>query len=205
MHRIDLVHRVEVEKAPDLVHRVRGLSFFKQHVAQGVASIGRREGVPARFDEKTAPRIFLSWIDALMAQRAFADVDRRDYITFGAGILLKTLLEERPIRLLSGQAKTTSGSGDLVSIWPEGFLATSYCLSVLDAVLDQEGLETFALGPAASDRGVWQSFRENVMQDPRLAIAYLDLFIGNEPNWTVPTWARSRSAQKKVGGQRALS
>jgi hypothetical protein len=199
-----LVHRVDLETAPDLVHRVRGLGFFKRHVAHGVAAIGRREGLPARFDEQVAPRVFLAWIDSLLAQRAYAHVDRRDYIVFGAGMLLKTLIETGPIRLLSAP-DARALKVPLASVWPEAFLATSYCLSVLDAVLEQEGLETFDLSQAAQDLNVWQSFRENVLADPSLAIPYLDLFIGNEPNWTQPTWARARSAQVKSSGRRLLS
>ncbi len=203
---IALVQRVEVERAPDLVHRVRGLSFFKRHVAHGIASIGRREGLPARLDDDAAPRVFLSWIDALMAQKAYADVDRRDYITFGAGILLKTLVEKHHIRLMQAPGEIGSGAGisPITAAWPEGFVAMSYCLSVLDAVFEQEGLETFALHPVVGSVAIWQSFRENVSADPRLAIPYLDLFIGNEPNWSEPTWARNRPAQRRRAGRRIL-
>ena len=206
MQHVDLVHRVDVEKAPDLVHRVRGLSFFKRHVAHGVASIGWREGLPARFDDGVGARIFLAWIDAVMVQKVYADINRRDYIVFGAGILLKTLLETRSIQLLSAPvALRASGRPNAIAaVWPEGFLATAYCLSVLDAVLEQEGFETITLGPAADSVAVWQSFRENVGADPRLAIPYLDLFIGNEPNWGEPTWARNRPAQMRRGGARLL-
>jgi hypothetical protein len=193
--RTDLVLCAGVEKAPDLVHRVRGLNFFKRHLAQGIASISRREGLPARFDEAVASRVFLNWIDALMAQKVYSDVNRRDYIMFGAGILLKTLIEERSIRLMLTSRPTSAGAS-LATIWPDGYLATSYCLSVLDAVLEQEQLPGFTLNPAAETLSIWESFRENVSEDPRLAIAYLDLFIGNEPNWTQPTWARSRAGQR---------
>jgi hypothetical protein len=178
--RTDLVLCAGVEKAPDLV--------FKRHLAQGIASISRREGLPARFDEAVASRVFLNWIDALMAQKVYSDVNRRDYIMFGAGILLKTLIEERSIRLMLTSRPTSAGAS-LATIWPDGYLATSYCLSVLDAVLEQEQLPGFTLNPAAETLSIWESFRENVSEDPRLAIAYLDLFIGNEPNWTQPTWA----------------
>ncbi len=198
-----LIYRPEVDKSPDLMHRVRGLSFFKRHLAHGIASIGRREGLAARFEDASAAPVFLNWIDAVFAQKAYAYVDRRDYIIFGAGILLKTLLEEQPIRLL-GATSANDSANPIAMIWPQGFLATSYCLSLLDAVLDQEGFETFSLASAAGDTGVWKSFRENVTEDPRLAIPYLDLFIGNEPNWQTPTWARSRPAQLQNGKVRLL-
>jgi hypothetical protein len=201
-----LLRRVEVETAPDLVHQVRGLSFFKRHLAHGVASIGRREGLAAQIDERATPKVFLAWIDGLMAQRAYASIERRDYIIFGAGILLKTLIEEPPIRLTATSGMTERAvANPLADVWPEGFLATSYCLSVLDAVLHQEGLATFVLAPEAHDIGVWQSFRENMSDDPRLAIPFLDVFVGNEPNWSEPTWARNRPAQMQRGRRLLLS
>lgn len=190
MH-VELVDRTGVERAPDLVHRVRALSYFKRHVALGIAGIARHHGLTARFDERLATRVFLSWIDALVCQKAQADVDRRDYIVFSAGMLLKTLVELRPIRVPSLPAK----HDDPAHLWPEGALATAYCVSVLDAVLTQEGFGGVTVSPIADDPATWQSFRENVSEDPRLAIPFFDLFIGNEPNWVQPTWARARAAQ----------
>lgn len=194
MH-VDLVDRTGIERAPDLVHRVRALSYFKRHMTLGIGEIARHHGIVARFDERIAARIFLAWTDALMAQKAYAEIDRRDYITFGAGILLRRLLEANPIRVVRSNAVNTDPR---VAIWPEGALATAYCVSVLDAVLAQEGFDGVHLSHDVDDPGIWHSFRENVAEDPRLAIPYFDLFIGNEPNWIQPTWARARPAQARA-------
>ena len=36
----------------------------------------------------------------------------------------------------------------------------------------------------------WWSFRENVTEDSSTAIAFLDLFAGDEPNWIFPkSWS----------------
>jgi hypothetical protein len=194
MH-VDLVNRTGIERAPDLVHRVRALSYFKRHVTLGIGEIARRHGFLARFDDRLAPRIFVFWTEALMAQKAYSEVDRRDYIIFGAGILLHRLLEAKAIRV----AQLPGANDDaLATIWPEGALATAYCVSVLDAVLAQEGFDGVCLSPAVDDPAIWQSFHENAAEDPRLAIPYFDLFIGNEPNWIQPTWARARPAQARA-------
>ncbi len=193
--QVDLVDRTGIERAPDLVHRVRALSYFKRHVALGIGEIARHHGLVARFDERLAPRVFVAWTEALMAQKAYAEVDRRDYITFGAGILLRRLLEANPIRV----ARSAPLSDDAIAmIWPEGALATAYCVSVLDAVLAQEGFDGVRLSPTVDDPTIWQSFRENTAEDPRLAIPYFDLFVGNEPNWVQPTWARARPQQQRA-------
>lgn len=191
MH-VDLVDRTGIERAPDLVHRVRALSFFKRHVTLGISEIARRHGLLARFDERLAPRVFVAWTEALMAQKAYAEIDRRDYITFGAGILLRRLLETNAIRVAQLRGPNDDAP---VTIWAEGALATAYCVSVLDAVLAQEGFDGVQLSTAVDDPAIWQSFRENTTEDSRLAIPYFDLFIGNEPNWVQPTWARARPAQ----------
>lgn len=193
MH-VDLVDRTSIERAPDLVHRVRALSYFKRHVTLGIAEIARHRGFVARFDDRLAARVFVAWTEALVAQKAYAEIDRRDYIAFGAGILLRCLLEARPIRV----AQVPAHSADHHVIWPEGALATAYCVSVLDAVLAQEGFDGVHLSPAVDDPATWESFQENVLEDPRLAIPYFDHFIGNEPNWIQPTWARARPAQARA-------
>ncbi len=194
MH-VDLVNRTGIEHAPDLVHRVRALSYFKRHVTLGISEIAPRHGLLARFDDRLAPRIFVLWTEALTAQKVYAEVDRRDYIAFGAGILLRHLLEANPIRVARIPASDNEVSE---TIWPEGALATAYCVSVLDAVLAQEGFDGVRLSPTVDNPAIWQSFRENVAEDPRLAIPYFDLFIGNEPNWIQPTWARARPAQERT-------
>jgi hypothetical protein len=194
MH-VDLVNRTGIEQAPDLVHRVRALSYFKRHVTLGVAEIARHHGLVARFDDSLAAKVFVRWIEALVAQKAYSEIDRRDYIAFGAGMLLRTLIELQPIHVsLQRPRKEDESAGP----WPAGILATAYCVSVLDAVLAQEGFDSVRLTPAAEDAAIWQSFRENVTEDPRLAIPYFDLFIGNEPNWIQPTWARARFAQQSA-------
>ena len=35
----------------------------------------------------------------------------------------------------------------------------------------------------------WWSFRENVTEDSSTAIAFLDLFAGDEPNWIFPKFS----------------
>lgn len=196
-----LIEPEAVETSPDLVHRVRGLQYFTRHVSRGVEAIGRHDGVPAEVDRSAAARVFLDWVRDLTAQKHMASVNRRDYIVFGAGLLM-TRLHHRDVIRVRGAADTAEGRAvtghPLASVWPEGYLGTVYCLTVLDTVLRQEGLEPIQLQPIASDPRTWESFRENCREDPRRAIPFLDLFVGNVPNWTLPTAAAERPAMRHL-------
>lgn len=183
-----------VERTPDLVHRVRGLQYFSRHLAQGIAAIARREGLDTRLDRTETARLFIDWVDDLGAQKSYADVDRRDYIVFGAGLLMRRLIAGHAIRTAPLLAGPSAPANPLLSIWPEGYIATAYCLTVLDAVLRQENLEPIRLHPEAGDERTWESFHENCGKDPGLAIPFLDLFVGNTPNWDTPTLASARPA-----------
>lgn len=77
-------------------------------------------------------------------------------------------------------------------------MATSYCLSVLNAVAAQDFQGPFALRPEAQDQRIWRSFRENACEAPARAIGYLDLFVGNEPNWAQPDWAPARARMRRA-------
>ncbi len=190
-----LILRDAVDRSPDLVHRVRGLRFFLHHIEKGIGEIAGHEGYRAVIDEKRAARLFLSWVDDVNAQKEMAAVDRRDYMIFSAGLLLRCLIAETVIRVEPG-TRSAAGQGvvpnPLVAYWPEGYFATVYCLTVLDVVMRQEGMPGLELRPEAGDLRTWASFRENCREAPSLAVPFLDLFLGNQPNWTLPTDASAR-------------
>lgn len=203
----DLIHPVDVDRVPDLVHRVRALGFFTEHIGNSIAAIGAREGLIATLDSEKISRVFPAWVEQLTAQKAFAARDRRDYVAFGAALLFKHLLASEAIRVLPapgvdhaqrGAAKTRGGpSNKIAFFWPEAYLATSYCLTVLDAVLEQEKLAPYHVQPMAGDLRAWWSFRETFREDQWVAVPFLDLLIGNEPSWTFPYRASARPAFKQ--------
>ncbi len=199
MPRLDLIHPVNVENVPDLVHRVRHLRFFTQHLAHGIRSIGRDEVLNASFDQKKAARVFLEWVQHVNQQKAFATVNRRDYIAFSAGTLLTRMLAQEAIRVtpkFGSSASEKKPLDDIIAFWPEGFIGVSYCLTVLDAIYHQEGMEPFKLQPSAYDLKAWWSFKENLNENPWIAVAFLDHFIGQRPNWENPSMAAYRTAMQ---------
>ena len=76
--------------------------------------------------------------------------------------------------------------------WPEGYAYTSFCLSVAAAVLHEMGAEEPAESGVTDDPKFWDSFRENVAENPANAIAFFDMVVGLPPNWAAPDvpWMR---------------
>ena len=87
---------------------------------------------------------------------------------------------------------------DIVDFWPEGFLYTNFCVSAISAVYEQEFGEAPAIDKCADDLRTWWSYRENVSEMPAYAVAFLDRFLGAEPNWLLPDDPRSRPAMAEA-------
>jgi len=192
---MDLSLARQLIQTPDLAHRLRRLSFFDAHFRRQVKALADRNGLVATIDAVRLTRAFLAWGEDFTQQRAAAALDRRDYIVFTAATLLVRLLEIEPIAVARRPGADAADSAQpIVGFWPEGFLYTEYCLTVLQAVLQQEFGEGLAMTRFAEDKRIWQSFRENVAEDPASAIGFFDLFVGAEPNWSFPAVAAQRPA-----------
>lgn len=109
---------------------------------------------------------------------------------------LASLIKAAPATALPHIASTETDpiNDSLVGFWPEGFLYTNFCICAIAAVQEQEGVRRVDLQQAASELRTWWSFRENTMEDPSMAVAFLDRFLGAEPNWQFPASARQRKA-----------
>jgi hypothetical protein len=96
---------------------------------------------------------------------------------------------------------------EIVRFWPEGFLYTNYCVSAIAAIHEQEFGSAPAIDACADDLRTWWSYRENATEMPSYAIAFLDRFLGSEPNWILPDSARSRQAMRDAlaAGQRGIT
>ena len=135
-------------------------------------------------------------------RKGYAALDRRDFVTFNAGLLLRELLKSHSVDVEALAEDQTlpaarTESWPIAHAWPEGFICTNYCLCILAAVLDQEGTP-LTLPALADDLRTWWSYRENVAEDPAQAIAFLDLLTGNEPNWFMPDSVTGRTAMKRA-------
>ena len=158
-------------------------------------------GLAFTIDESALTEAFADWLKAFNAQKPRASEDKRDYVGFAAGLMVQTLIEKAPAT--AGAAPDRADPSKPVYFWPEGYLYLSYCLNVRGLVIEQD----FKGGPSSGERlddiRSWWSFKENVQEDPALAIAFLEWFAGDEPDWSMPslfrpTRIRQLSEERKV-------
>jgi hypothetical protein len=132
-------------------------------------------------------------------KKGFAKVDRADFVIFAAGLVLRELIRREPAKVAERGLKPPPAGvdaemADIVDFWPEGFLYTNFCVSAIAAVYEQEFGEAPAIDKCADDLRTWWSYRENASEMPAYAVAFLDRFLGAEPNWLLPDDPRSRPA-----------
>ena len=199
---MDLSMKSQVGDVPDVRHRVRQLRWFKASFRHDARLVSERYGLAFTIDDARLTEAFLNWTEVFSANKDYARLDRRDFVTFAAGLLLRELISARPVHVeagvVAGEAVAPHDeTWAIAHAWPEGFLYTNYCLCILAAVLEQEGT-ALTLMALADDLRTWWSYRENASEDPARAVGFLDLFTGNEPNWFMPDQVSSRGAMKRA-------
>ncbi|RWB70195.1 MAG: hypothetical protein EOQ50_25585 [Mesorhizobium sp.] len=207
---MDLPFRHELALMPDLRHRLRQLRWFRATFRSSAKVVSETFGVRFEIDEAKLTRAFLDWIEVMEAQKRFAAVDRADFIVFAAGLVLRELIREAPAREVSGlkemiETEANAGTAEIVRFWPEGFLYTNYCVSAILAVHEQEFGTAPSIDKCADDLRTWWSYRENATEMPAYAVAFLDRFLGAEPNWITPDRAQSRQAMQRALGSSPVS
>ena len=207
---MDLPFRHELALMPDLRHRLRQLRWFRATFRSSAKVVSETFGVRFDIDEAKLTRAFLDWIEVMDAQKRFAAVDRADFIVFSAGLVLRELIRQAPAREISGlgdmiETEENANTAEIVRFWPEGFLYTNYCVSAILAVHEQEFGNTPSIDKCADDLRTWWSYRENATEMPAYAVAFLDRFLGAEPNWITPDRAQSRDAMQRALGASPLS
>lgn len=172
------------EAARPVRKSVRRLRWFRASFAEQTDKIAGETGVVYALDDQRLTAAFLDWLRAFEAQKPGAPDDRRAYVGFAAGLMLRTLLRHKPLTVTS--IPEGADATNPAYFWPEGYVYVAYCLNVRSAVLEQDFHEGRRLAPALGEIRTWWSFRENVAEDPSLGIAFLDLFAGEEPDWVMP-------------------
>jgi hypothetical protein len=106
------------------------------------------------------------------------------YVGFAAGLMLQTLIEKMPVRVITKPVEIDHANP--AHYWPEGYLYVIYCLHVRSLVIEIDYHGQQGPDDALGDMRSWWSFKENVGEDPALAISFLDLFAGDTPDWVMP-------------------
>jgi hypothetical protein len=203
---MDLTLSEEFARIPDLRHQVRSLHGFLDSFGRGTSLAAAHLGARAETDQAPSTKAFLSWAEKFTSQKPYAALNRQDFCVFSCGLLLAELIRTAPLRVWVDPRRVERGTLPIQTLavadfWPEGFILTSYCASVLDAILHQDFATSVAFAPVATDLRTWWSFRENVQEDPSTAIGFFDLFLSQEPNWLQPEAVLQRSGFRGTGPQ----
>jgi hypothetical protein len=140
-------------------------------------------------DHAALAEAFSNWRQAFDRSRHLADIDRKDFVIYAAGLMVKELIAAEPLKITRRAEAPSKRLDDDVSNrlerWPEGYAYASFCVSLAAAILSQEGAE-MEPGAVTDNPQFWETFRENAMESPANAIAFFDLICGRKPNWDFP-------------------
>ena len=195
--------KTEVEKVDDLAHEARRFRTILWTFEKNIDLLFKGTGLAAEVDHEALAEAFSRWRLAFDQTKHLADINRQDFVIFAAGMMLKELLAARPISAIVasdlGLPVIPDTLDHRLKRWPEGYTYTSFCLSVATAVLREMGdLQPVESG-VADDPRFWDSFRENAAENPANAIAFFDMVLGLQPNWTAPDvpWMRRTFLDRK--------
>lgn len=196
---MDLDFKNELAVMPDLRHRLRQLRWFRTTFRGNAKAVTQHYGVVFEVDEEKLTRVFLDWVEMVDAQKAYARLDRGDFIIYAAGLALKEMIRHAPVTV-TPESKVTGDAenAEIVKFWPEGFLYTNYCVCAIAAIFEQEFGDAPRLARCADDLRTWWSYRENTREMPASAVAFLDRFLGAEPNWVAPDLVEGRIAMRNA-------
>ncbi len=158
---------------------------FERQVHNTQIQTGNRFSI----DRDALAEVFAEWLKAFEAQKPKQDDDKPAYVGFAAGLMLRTLIKKGPVSLL--ERPSGADESNPAYFWPEGYLYVAFCLNVRGLVLETDFHSEQHTSTVLNETRTWWSFRENVNEDPSLAIAFLDLFAGDQPEWTMPELFRT--------------
>jgi len=184
----------------DLRHRVRRLRWFRESFHDQADELGRRFHFTYTISDRGLVNAFFHWTKAFVQERVDSRANRPDFAIFAAGLMLRELCRADPARKTgAGQFEGLIPPEPMARIcqyWPEGFLYVMYCRTLVKTILEQEFAVHTPEVPIFDDLRVWTSLRENVRDDPNLAIGFFDCFMGLEPNWEFPDRFAARQGAK---------
>ena len=173
------------------------LRWFVDAFEDQVRNTEAQTGNAFSVDRGSLAEVFADWLKSFEAQKPTRDDDKPAYVGFAAGLMLRTLIKHKPVSLTN----RPEGADDSnpAYFWPEGYLYVAFCLNVRGLVLEADYHFEQHPSDALNETRTWWSFKENVHEDPSLAIAFLDLFAGDEPEWIMPQLFRTGRMREIAG------
>jgi hypothetical protein len=186
----------EILKVDDLSHEARRFRTILWSFERNMDLLFKDTGLTAEVDHAALAEAFSRWRLAFDNSKYLASTDRRDFVIYAAGLMLKELIVASPLKAVEGKEQGLSvlpiEIDHRLKRWPEGYAYTSFCLSVAAAILKEMGDAEPVLAAKTDDPRFWDSFRENTLESPTMAVAFFDLVCGQDPNWEAPDvpWLR---------------
>lgn len=173
---------------------VRQLRWFKAAFHSHATLCGEAMGCDFGVDDIKLAGAFARWLESIDRQKPTEKIERRDFFRFAPSLVLRELVADMPIKAACAPADVDPKSA--AAFWPEGYVVTTFCLTVYAATVDQEFHIDVHVNEMVDDLRSWWSFRENAHEDSDYAAGFFQLLLGNEPNWWMPSnfSARPRSA-----------
>jgi hypothetical protein len=197
----------ELELTPDVAHSARRFRVVLRSFERNLDLLFRGTALEPHVDHAALARAFAQWRERFDATKHLAGANRRDYTIYAAGLMLKELIAAAPLST-SPRGEGTPLVPDVagnhaLARWPEGYAYTSFCLAMVDVILKEMGEDEPHVSDDSNAPAFWDSFRENVTENPAAAVAFFDLVCGREPNWDAPDvpWLRQALAGTRLLGQ----
>lgn len=172
---------------------VRRLRWFKQAFQRHAEAYGRDLGCSFEVDEGKLAAVFVRWLEAIERQKPADKTQRRAFFEFAAALMLRELVADMPVK---ATPPMRARSDSAAAFWPEGYCCTCFCLSIHAAAMAQEFHAGTEIAPAIDDLRHWWSFRENALKDSGFSAGFLQLMLGQQPNWVLPDVFRARIVQE---------
>lgn len=184
----------------DLSHEFRRFRAILKSFERNLELLFKGTAVVTEVDHAALATAFANWRQRFDESKYLAETNRHDFVIFAAGLMLKELVEAKPLKAIPAPSGTVPAlANHALGRWPEGYAYTSFCLSVAGAILSEMGEEEIDTSGASDDPAFWDSFRENVSDSPANAVAFFDMVCGSNPNWDAPDvpWLRKPLKAKR--------
>jgi hypothetical protein len=184
-------------REPGTWKRVQKLTLCRQLLQRCCEEYGERHALQIEIDDRNFTTAFFAWLDVIVRNADYRRQNELDYFHYVFGVLLRDLLREKAVHVKTDASTQLRPSpGNIADWWPTGYVLTYFCLGTLKQAVREECAVEVQDAVAVSEPKVWQSFRENIVEEPGLAIAFLDKFTGLEPNWREPNRITNRPAAR---------
>jgi hypothetical protein len=189
--------KTEMSNKTGLVQDARRFRTILQSFERNLDLLFRDTGLSPHVDHAALATAFAKWRERFDATKHLADGNRHDFVIYAAGLMLKELVDAKPLVAVPDLNAVGIPADHVLARWPEGYAYTSFCLSVASAILAEMGGEGISDEGLADDPAFWDSFKENALETPANAVAFFDLVCGRDPNWDAPDVPWMRNAQRQ--------